>query len=176
MNQEILKQIVQEFNNLEHLEGLYLADYKSDIYSGKTTITKFICEEKTPIEFIKEFLLKNNNACVTCKPDNTILTYTSRHRSLNEVYDVTKTYFPNYTVEQYFQDLLELSVILHDKRPISIAFCGTIKRYVIHVDRGLGALRFYKCLFAIEEYNKLYFWGSIDKKESWPFLELLSKL
>lgn len=190
-----IKILVDEFNKLEHVSGAFLA--------GMTTASL----PKLPVDFIEKFLTELSAAYLTkikepggyektlCSANGaTGYGHKGRRRSVQEIYDVLKNYYPDsdYGVVDYFRDFLEVIARLHKKGSENnftnipqCIFCCTIGRPVVgFFERNSDEYKKYfetyftpanSKIFPFPFYNRSYFnvncfWDSLIKEENLKYL------
>jgi hypothetical protein len=152
--EEKYQELVKNFNSIPHQKGLFL--------SGLTEIPK------TPLEFLINFFPIYNKKHVTIdkNQNNKVVTdlgsyypYFNRNRSVQEVYFILTSYYPDYDLKTYFIDLYEVAAHFYrrccllqykDREPYALSgpslmymFCHDIKRHVVHYAETINMLSYF---------------------------------
>lgn len=116
----------------------------------------------SPADFLYHFFTEYNDQYNTIK-NNKIVTGTGHYRSVNEIYDLTLSYFPDYQLIDYFRDIYLVAAEMWNdcdcKKALLILFCPQIQRNVLSS--------------ITKQYNNIYFKSDspyyTDNNKYFPF-------
>lgn len=112
----------------------FLKDYE---FAGrKLHLAKFVFKKETVKKFIFNFLKEYGYSDqFNTRDDKEVLICGMCHnRSIDEIFVVTKNYFPRLTVKGFLKTFA--SVIGDDKNTMVVFYCPDIKKYVVANDWG----------------------------------------
>lgn len=116
-----LTKLIDIFNTLDRNPGIKLSCLDKNL-----NLT-------SPADFLYHFFTEYNDQYNTVQ-DNKIVTDTGHYRSINEVYDLTLSYFPDYQLIDYFRDIYLVAAEMWNdcdcKKALSVLWCPRIKRHV----------------------------------------------
>lgn len=140
------KLAVLEFEKFERKKNLRLAflekiEFCSN-YTNKNIISEFPTQElddcKNPIDWLFLFFTKWNKKYITVDHRNTVITHECKRRSINEVYDLILTYFPDYQLKDYFADIYHVAARIwqenktDEKMGLFFHWCCSVRRNVFN--------------------------------------------
>lgn len=101
------QELIREFKKLHHVDGLKLQNFPAEQLPENSAANSS--------EFLFNFLVEYRKKYNTVNESGRVVTTTGRYekgaghnRSVNEVFDLISSYYPNYSYENYFRDIYEV--------------------------------------------------------------------
>lgn len=139
---------------------LYIKEIELDGIKKPKTIKGFLkfyfTHNKTPNPYSSSLATYSNKQCDTlhCRPD--------KLRSFDDMYMITKTYYPSITVEKFITILVNLTIIKNNKLLVpQFDICGTMMRIRIIYYMSFNN---YDNVISKPKYNSVYSWKQLFEK------------
>jgi hypothetical protein len=109
----------------------FLADYPYYPEIKQLYLKGFVIKDKTPTEFVENFLADEGYfyQYETHKPDGVKHCRRGANRSVEEIYIITKTYFPDLKIAQYIAIIANL--LSDPANELMLGWCPDIEHHVI---------------------------------------------